>query len=127
MSAPSIDITDGVTTFTISNCTVDDDLKIDESEDITSGGRITSQQSGMRYSVTLKNVRMTASEYKTFCELISNGANNYTYNPSVIPDLVSSGNFPMKMRIRRPKKNDQAWSGGIVFYCDIECEGIDYL
>jgi hypothetical protein len=127
MSAPSIDITDGVTTFTIENCTVDDDLKIDESEDITSGGRITSQQSGMRYVSTLKNVRMTASEYKTFCELISNGANNYTYNPSVIPDLVSSTAFPMKMRIRRPKKNDQSWNGGLIFYCDIECEGIEYL
>jgi len=127
MSAPSIDITDGVTTFTINHCTVDDDLKIDESEDITSGGRITSQQSGMRYVVTLQDVRLTATEYKTLCELISNGANNYTYNPSIIPDLVASTAFPMKVRIRRPKKSEQRYNGGMIFLCEIECEGIEYL
>lgn len=120
-------ISDGVTPFTLSNFTLDDDLIIDESEDRTSGGRITSQQSGMRYGATLKNVRLTAAQYKTFCELISNGANFYTYEPSTAPDLVASTEFPMQVRVRRPKKNDQAYNGGLIFYCDIEIEGIEYI
>ena len=126
MSA-TVTVSDGITSIEIENCTIDDDLVIDESDDITSGGRITSQQSGKRYVVTLKNARLTQAGYRALVELISNGANYYTYEPSEAPDLVDSTNFPMAMRFKKPKKNDQAWNGGLIFYFDMDCEGIDYV
>lgn len=126
MSA-TVTVSDGITSVSIENCTIDDDLQIEESDDITSGGRITSQQSGKRYIVTLKNARLTQAGYASLVNLLSNGANYYTYEPSEIPDLLSSSDFPMAMRFKRPKKNDQAWNGGLIFYFDMECEGIEYV
>lgn len=128
MSAPTVTLTDSDgNTVTISNCTINDELVIDESEDITAGGRITTQQTGYRYKASLENVRMTDSEYKALVAFLTNGANYYTYEPSVTPDMVASTEFPMRMRIRRPSKRDQAWNGGKLIYFDLECEGVEYV
>lgn len=128
MATQGFTISDGTTSLVFDYSTTDDFIKSDESEDQTTGGKITSQQSGKRYVCTERNIRITGTQFRSLMNLIGNGASFYTYSPNVIPSFMSSTDFPMQVRIRMPTKKGQAW-GGVdkkVFYCDLEIEKIDY-
>jgi hypothetical protein len=108
--------------------TTDDFLVSYESEDITTGGMITAQQSGSRYVVVEKDIRLTGSEYKDLMDLLADGSSFYTYEPETIPSFLSPSEFPMEVQIATPKKKSQAWGGSEkkVFIVDLEIKQVRY-
>lgn len=128
MAYQGFTISDGTTSFSVPFSTTDDFIKVDESQDRTTGGQITSQQSGKRYVAIERNIRLNGTDFKSLINLITNGASYYTYSPVTIPSFMQSTDFPMQVRIKAPSKKMQSWGGseGKVFIVELEIERIDY-
>lgn len=123
-------VSNGVKTVRIANSTRDDFPVVDESEEQTTGGSITSQQSGVRYTATERNIRFDEPGLKELVDLLTDGSSSYIYTPDKpLPAFVDASEFPMRARIQCPVKQGQAWGGeeGKVHYVSVFVRGIEYL
>ncbi len=119
-------ITDGVTELTFLGTMFDDFTDIEQSSTRTAGGSTRTIRGGQRFVVSEK-IRVTGTEYKALTDMLLNGSNDYFYTPTVVPDYMSTTDFPMPVEIKSPKKVRHVGGGTKKYYIELSINGADYL
>ena len=119
-------ITDGTTSLTYTGTQFDDFLAIEQSSTRTAGAKTRTIRAGKRFTATEK-ILITGAELQELVDLLTNGADEYYYTPTVTPDYLSSTDFPMQVNIGPPKKIRHSGGGGKKFHVELLIEGADLL
>lgn len=117
---------DGTTSVTLRGVLSDDFQTLEQSTRRTAGGGTRTIRTGSRY-VTQEEYRTTGAEYKELVDLLTNGATQYFFTPSVIPDHMSESDFPLLCNIGSPQKERQAGGGNKKYFFNIKIESVNYL
>jgi hypothetical protein len=119
-------ISDGTTNLTYTGTQSDDFLPVEQSSTRTAGGSSRTIRVGKRFA-TIEQIRLTGSELLELINLLTNGASEYYYTPTVTPDYLTSSDFPMAVSIGIPKKQRHVGGGDKKYYVELEITGKDYL
>jgi hypothetical protein len=120
-------ISDGTTSLTFSGTQVDDFIELQQSVVMSAGGQLKSQNVANRFIVN-ENIRVTGLQLSALMTLLSNESDYYYYTPTVTPDYMSAGDFPMKVIINVPKKTAHARNGNDkIYYVSLTIQGYDYI
>ena len=119
-------ISDGVTSLTFAGTMSSDFQQVEIARKISSSGIIKQQTAGKRF-ITTEQVRMTGDEWQALATLLVNGSTAYYYTPTITPDYLTAGDFPMKVYIEPPQKTGQAGGGGKKYYADINITSINFI
>jgi hypothetical protein len=104
----------------------DDFLNIDQSSTRTTGGETRTIRTGKKYA-TVESYRVTGSELKQLIDLLTDNSANYFFTPSVVPDTMSSSDFPLDVKINVPTKSSQAGGGDKKYFIKVSYESVSYL
>jgi hypothetical protein len=104
----------------------DDFLNIDQSSSRTTGGESRTIRTGKKYA-TVESYRITGTELRQLIDLLTDNSTNYFFTPSVIPDTMSSSDFPMDVNIKIPTKSSQTGGGDKKYIIKINIESVSYL
>ena len=112
--------------FTTTGTQFDDFTDIEQSSTRTSGGSTRTIRAGERF-IVVENIRITGAEWKELKDILLDGSEDYFYTPTVVPDYMSSTDFPMPVEIGTPKKQSIDKGGVKMYRISLKIIGADYL
>ena len=119
-------LTDGITSFTITDSRGKAFPEIDKSTRSTAGGNLRSITTGQRPIFT-ESIRVTPAQYNSLLQLLTNNATSYFYTPSSDADyseLYPDITFPLAVTVLNLSKE---WDNGSHFYVNMDIQGISYV
>jgi len=102
------------------------DPGLEKSSKRTGGGNIRSITSGERFKMDVRS-RVTPTLYRTFLDLMQNGASNYFFTPSDTTqweDLYPDISWPLNANIYNISRE---WDKRDIFYINFKVESTSYV
>jgi hypothetical protein len=115
-------ISGNTASLTFTGTQFDDFTILEQASTRTAGGNIRTIRAGQRFKAVEK-IRMTGTVYASLMSLLTDNSEQYLYTPTIIPDYLSSSDFPMKVNIGQPRKIRHAGGGTKKYYVEIMIEG----
>lgn len=119
-------ITDGTTSITTTGVLSDDFLNLEQSTRKTAGGGTRTIRTGARFVIE-ETYRLTGTEFRSLIDLLTNGATQYYFTPSTVPDFMESTDFPLLCNIGIIKKKRHVGGGTKKYYMTVKIEGVSYI
>ena len=119
-------ITDGTTSLDLGKTTETIDPVLEKTTVRTAGGNLRSVTSGERLRFRCQ-ARLSPANYRTFIDLLNNGASNYFFTPTDSTqwtNLYGSTTWPLIANIYNIKR---AWDNRSYYYVDFFVESVSYV
>jgi hypothetical protein len=119
-------VTDGTTSLDLGYVTEAIDPVLEKTTLRTAGGNLRSVTSGERLRFKAQ-ARLSKADYRTFINLLKNGASNYFFTPTddeEWTDLYPTTTWPLNANIYNIKR---AWDNRTKFYVDFMVESVSYV
>jgi hypothetical protein len=119
-------VTDGTTEIDFGKCMETVMPSLEKATKTTAGGNFRAITAGERFRMEVKP-RVTPAVYRSFIDLLNNGASNYYFTPSdttqwtaLYPDIT----WPLNVDISSPMKD---WDNRSYYYISFEVVSVSYV
>ncbi len=119
-------ISDGTTDLDLGSSIETIDPQLEKSSKRTGGGNIRAITGGERFKMSVQ-ARLTAAQYRTFIDLMNNGANEYFFTPSDSTqwtDLYPATTWPLSIDLTGLRRQ---WDNRTSYYVDFTVESASYV
>jgi len=119
-------VTDGTTSIDLGNTNETIDPILEKSSKRTGGGNVRSITSGERFGM-LVEARLTPATYRSFLDLMNNGASSYFFTPTDTTqwtDLYPAATWPLNANIFNISRS---WDNRSYYYVKFEVESTSYV